>query len=477
MKRGAAMLLARWVALGALATGPACAPRAREPGPPVRRHVPLGLCEDYPEESRSLEGAREDFELLRRLGISTLRVSLGWDAIEPERDRYDFEFWDAFVDLAVREYHLTLIPYVAYTPAWNSDGGAADYWKTPPREPAEFAQLMGLLARRYAGRIHSWELWNEPDNRDYWLGSAADYATLARAGAQAIAAVDPHVDVVSGGLAGHTEFLAELFDAWGGASIFDVVNLHAYFETWNPEPLESLSGYVAEAAAIVERHGGRQAIWMAEIGYGTYRNGRQVSAQTSAVFAYEHTLDYQAVVLARSLALLLASPVSLVAWYELADPPATDAVIGDVNNRHLGVAFAGRRPKPAAAALAFFARSFAGGFSPAPAGLRLQPLNLPSELEARAFLTAPDTLVVVAWLRTPVPQPQPQSGAGDAADRRHETLRVSGPYRARRAPTLYDALGRAMARTSHQAAGAALELELELNGGEVLIAEVELSPD
>jgi hypothetical protein len=475
MRRWAA-LLARSVALGAFATVIACAPRAREPVPSALRRVELGLCEDYPEESRSLAGARKDFELLRRLGIDTLRVSFGWDGIEPERDRYELEFWDAFVDMAVREYHLTLIPYVAYTPAWNSDGGEADYWRTPPRDVGQFAELMGLLARRYADQIHSWELWNEPDNRDYWLGSVADYAELARAGGQAVDAVDPDIDVVSGGLAGHTEFLAELFDQWGGASVFDVVNLHAYYETWNPEPLETLTEYVAEAAAIVARHGGRQALWMAEIGYGNYRDGSHVSAQTAALFAYEHTLDYQAVALARSLALLLASPVSLVAWYEVADPPATDEVIGDVNNRHLGVAFADHRLKPAADTLAFFKRLFAGGVGAAPAGLRLET-GPASELEARAFRTARDTVVIIAWLRTRTRGPEQPSPLGDAVDRRHETLRVRGPYRTRRAPSIYDALGRARPTPPHPAGSAALDLELELRGGEVIIAELVLNAD
>jgi hypothetical protein len=446
-------------------------PSAVTPPAATFRRVPLGLCEDYPEESRSLAQAREDFELMRRLGIDTLRVSIGWDAVEPERDRYDFEFWDAFVDLAVRRYGLRLIPYVAYTPAWNADGPEAERWKAPPREPAEFAELMTLLATRHHGLIHSWELWNEPDNRDYWLGSTEQYAELARLGAEAVHGVDPELSVVSGGLAGRIEFLRELFDRFGAASYIDVVNLHAYFETWNPAPTETLGEYVEEAQNIVRRHGGRQAIWMAEIGYANYREGRHVSAYTSARFAHEHTLEYQAVVLVRSMALLLASPaVSLVAWYELKDPPLTDAMIGDINNRHLGVAFADRAPKPAAAALGFITRVFDPGFRNIDDRVRVAPEPAGAGAVVHAFLTARHTLVVIAWLTTPSAPEVPDAG-GDARDDRRATLRLDAPFRAVGPLIYHDALGRERGRTPLDR-GVDVGISLELAGGDVVVAEV-----
>ncbi|HVZ34024.1 MAG TPA: beta-galactosidase, partial [Polyangiaceae bacterium] len=308
-----------WRALGALALG--CTPPAPRASPlrppPAFLHVPIGLCEDYPEESRSLAGARRDFEVLREMGLHTLRVSLGWDGIEPERGRYDFAFWDEFVKLS-EEYEVTLVPYVAYTPEWNSSGTPADFWRRPPRDLDVFAELMARLAQRYRGRIHSWELWNEPDNPQYWLAGAGEYAELARRGAEALRAADPELQVVSGGLAGHIAFLSELFDRFDAGRWFDVINLHSYYETWNPEPLETIPSYVDEAAQIIRRHAGRQAIWMAELGYGNYRAGARVSESTTAHFAHEHTLEYQAVALVRSLSLLLSSgEVSLIAWYEL----------------------------------------------------------------------------------------------------------------------------------------------------------------
>src|SRR4051812_16960936 len=56
------------------------------------RRVPLGLCEDYPEETRSLAEARRDFAVLAAAHVNVLRVSMGWDGLEPSRDHYDFGF-------------------------------------------------------------------------------------------------------------------------------------------------------------------------------------------------------------------------------------------------------------------------------------------------------------------------------------------------------------------------------------------------
>src|SRR5512135_3339829 len=60
-------------------------------------HVPIGLCEDYPEESTTLEIIRADMEMMKRTGIDLLRISFGWDGIETERGKYRWGFWDDYV--------------------------------------------------------------------------------------------------------------------------------------------------------------------------------------------------------------------------------------------------------------------------------------------------------------------------------------------------------------------------------------------
>jgi hypothetical protein len=444
---------------GARSSAPPDAPFAR---------VPLGLCEDYPEETRSLDEARRDFELLQAAGVRVLRVSIGWDGVEPERDRYDFGFWDAYVELA-GEYGVALLPYVAYTPHWNAAGERDDFWRAPPREPAELGELLGLLAARYRGRIQSWEIWNEPDNRDYWLGSAAQYAELLDLGSRAVRAAAPEARVVFGGLAGGVGFLRELFDRHGAAADVDVVNLHAYYETWNPNPVETIAQYVEEVSAIVQRHGGRQAIWMAEIGYSNHR-APDGSAGASR-YAYEHSLDFQAVMLVRNLALVLSKPeVSLIAWYELKDPRPSDAMIGDDHNRHLGVAFADYRTKPAFDALVSMNGLTASGLRPIDDVLRVAGAR-PSDLELHAWLTGRRSALVIAWLAT-YPEGAAAAPAG-AEDERQRLVRVRLPYAAGGEIRAFDARGRArVAPTALRQPGGAVELELELRGGDVQILEV-----
>jgi hypothetical protein len=457
--QGAALVLALALGCGA--------PRANAPSYGATagagaelRHVPLGLCEDYPEETRSLAEVQRDFGVLKAAGLDVLRVSIGWDGVEPERDHYDFAFWDAFV-AAATESGVRLIPYVAYTPRWDSDGTPEAFWKTPPRDPGEFAELMGLLAARYRGRIGSWEIWNEPDNRDYWLGTAADYATLLAAGSAAVRRANPRAEVVSGGLAGHVAFLRELFDEHDAAARVDVVNLHAYYETWNPSPLEELPRYLDDVSAIVARHGGHQAIWLAEVGYSNWR-----APGGPAAAPYEHTLEYQAVMLVRTLALALARPsVSLLAWYELKDPRTSAPMIGDDNNRHLGVTFADYTPKPAFGALRFMQALFGRGFEAVDDELTLSR-EAASALELRAFVTAPGLLVVVAWLRTP---------PSALAVPRRESVRVTAPYRRRGGARAYDAEGRPAAGALREFGGDGVDFSLDVRDGEVRVVEQPLA--
>jgi polysaccharide biosynthesis protein PslG len=467
-------------AMLALLTLGACAQRSigqREARPNARPFVivPLGLCQDYPEESRSIEEVRRDLALLRQTGVRVLRVSFGWDGIEPERGRFDFSFWDAFV-AETTAAGVRIIPYVAYTPSWAAtDGGATDYWRRPPRDLGAFRELMQVLATRYRGRIRSWEIWNEPDNPDFWRGSVADYAALLTAGAGAVRSADPQAKVVFGGIAGHPQFAAEVLASPPVGPLVDVVNAHAYFETWNGAPLESLPSYVASFAPALG--GGARALWLAEVGYSDYRRGGVVSADVHARFAYEHTPAFQAVQLVRTVSLALTRrEVALLAWYEIRDSRPDAAVIGDDNNRHLGVTTSDGRPKPALAALGLVARLFGDGFARLDDELRVtRPAG--SQAEVHAFLTAAHHAIVFAWL--PEWTRDPVDAGGEARDDRREKLSLSLPLSSAAPGRVLDAEGReqpgATLAVAQRQDGLHID-DLDLRGGTVVVIDLPVRP-
>jgi polysaccharide biosynthesis protein PslG len=438
------------------------------------RETPLGLCEDYPPESTTPERLVRDFRLLQSLGARVLRVSFGWDDIEPSPGHYVFDDTDRFVDLAVGKYGLELVPYVAYTPGWAASDPGENGWKSPPRDAERFGALLRELARRYAGRIESWEIWNEPDNADFFSGDAGDYAQLLAAGSRGVRSGNPRARVVFGGLADDLVFLRTLFVEHGAAPLVDVVNLHRYAETWSDDSLESIPSFIGGAREIVDRFGEREPLWMAEVGYSSFRRGARVSEWFEAVYDYEHTPEFQAVALARIVTLALATEeLSLLAWYEISDLPMQGEVIGDVNNRHLGVLTAEGVPKPALAAFRAVRRLFDGGLRAVRPTLSVSGVDR-SELEVHAFQREDGSLLAAAWLKT-LTTARAKAAAG--RDQRRATLSITVPVRApsRAQVELFDAKGQALIREvglRSERTTTALE-RLELRGGEIVFISLD----
>lgn len=431
----------------------------------------LGLCEDYPEETRSLSAAREDLKAVQTAGADVLRIAFGWDAIEPEHGRYDWSFWDDFVRMA-DEMQIKLIPYVCYTPQWAATDQGEDFWRSPPRDPEDFARFMAVIVSHYKHVIHSWELWNEPDNPAYWLGTREQFAALVQAGSRAVRATDPRAIIVLGGIVGETDFLEGLFRSDRIAPSVDVVNLHSYFETWHPDPIETLPSYIARAAEIVRDYGEGEPLWMAETGYSSVGGRIEVSDVYRARYRDEHTDDAQAVALARTCVLSLATgKLPLVAWYRINDLPTTEAVIGDDNNRHLGVRTVAGSGKPALATFTLLTRWFKQPYR------ILEPVvshstKSDSPVEVHAFALRDGRQLIAAWQGTPGTPPSLTEPEEDT-----RRSRVCVRLTKTRASTVRvtDAAGKPIDadRFTWRNTRRSIELDIELRGGELLFCELQ----
>jgi len=439
-------------------------------------HVPVGLCEDYPEESTTLDGIRKDFEFLKNSNIDLLRISFGWDAIEAEKDKYDWLFWDDFVKMAVEEYGITLVPYICYMPKWNSKGAADTlfFWNYAPVEPGQFGEFTKALVNRYKKWIKTWELWNEPDIWVYWQGTQEEFANMIKIGAQAVKEADPDAKVVLGGVAYSEEFVEKMFRDFDVSPFVDVVNMHNYYETWSNEPVEQIDDHILKMGEVIEKYGNNQPLWMAEVGYSTFRQGSQVSSEYSATYDYEHTPEYQAVDLFKRLSLIVSTEkISAVAWYEIKDLPSTDEVIGDeYNNKHLGVAYLDHSPKPVQQALIFFNRLFSAPYQSITDKVEVLKPD-PSDSQVLGFQKENGNVIIVAWLQTHVPGRQKTAEMDVVKDLRIEKISITIPGDLTLNAVQFNHLGLELENVELTKSGEKIRLEnIELKGGQVAIFEL-----
>lgn len=440
-------------------------------------HMPLGLCEDWPEETTTRDIYVNDFELLKRSGIKYLRISFGWDAIEYEKDKYDWLFWDDFVKTGVEEYGITMVPYICYTPAWNSTEPQDSmlYWNVPAVDMEEWGEFMYDLVDRYKKWIHTWELWNEPDIEIYWrTQDVAQFAEFHKIGAEAVKRADPDAEIVLGGIAYRPEWIEALFKDHGVSEYVDVVNCHNYFETWHENPVEEITSYVNDVYNVVNQYGDGQPIWMAEVGYSTFRQGATVSDSYSAYYNYEHTPEYQAVDLVKRVALVRSTgQIDAMAWYEIKDLPPSDEVIGDIyNNKHLGIAYADHSPKPANKALIFVNELLNAPVKSI--GEKITSDAEPnSDSRYVAFERENGDVLLFTWLQTVQYDKRSDDNTGMVKDTRVENVGFTIPSVLNGSATLYDELGNAQAFTSLERGESSTILkDVTLKGGEISIIEI-----
>jgi hypothetical protein len=444
-----------------------------KPQDAVYYHVPVGLCEDYPEEKTTSEIIRADFEFLKKHDVKLLRISFGWDAIEEKKDNYNWLFWDEFVKTAVEEYQITLIPYICYTPQWISKGKTDTlfFWNYPAEDFNQFGKFMKTLVTRYKKWIKTWELWNEPDISIYWQGSVEEFAEFTKIGAKAVKDADPEAKVVCAGIAYDPNFTLKLFRDYGVSPYVDIINMHNYYETWHRHPVESIVEYINEVYDVVWRYGNNQSLWMAEVGYSTFRKGSYVSSSYQAYYDYEHTPEYQAIDLIKRLTLAVSTEkLAAIAWYEIKDLPKTDEVIGDeYNNRYLGVAYPDHKPKPAAQALQFFNQLFSEKYRCIDRNLTIDK-KLGSDSEVHAFETRSGDVILVGWIKTVVPGDRSQDKSGMVKDNRSEKVSLKIPLTLSGKVTQFNEQGE-----SHEFSGYRRENnqiiinDLHLRGGDVTI--------
>jgi hypothetical protein len=170
--------------------------------------------------------------------------------------------------------------------------------------------------------------------------------------------------------------------------------------------------------------------------------------------------------------LLSTEKLAAITWYEIKDLPPQENVIGDVNNRNLGVAYVDYGPKPAEKALSFFNQFFSRKYRCID-DLATIRRTLGSDSEIHCFEMEDGTIAVVAWLKTHIAGRAGDAPIGNLKDTREEKVGLSLPAKRIRAVTRYNELGEARPFTGFRAKGGTLSIDaLSLRGGDITILKL-----
>lgn len=227
--------------------------------------------------------------LIASLGATSHRWVVDWNLVEPRPpvEGHDYEFgpFDAMY-AADLSHGVRPLLVVLNAPAWAADPGAVtgSFANNPPAEDrlSDWGDFVTAVARRYP-RALGVEVWNEPNQTDFWAsGSAAvrpdpvRYTQLLEASYAAVKSVDPGLLVIGGALSPKQTpspqgdipapaFAAAMYRA-GAAAYLDAFSLHPYPGSGGVDQTLALIEQIRAAGDAI---GARPPLWLTEVGVTT----------------------------------------------------------------------------------------------------------------------------------------------------------------------------------------------------------------
>ncbi len=257
---------------------------------------------------------------VRELGTEWVKQEIVWDAVAPEPDVIDWDALDEMVNALDYAGHNVLLT-VHSAPDWAREVTEEN---GPPADYQDYADFMGALAARYAGRVDAYEVWSEQNLRREWntpLGiSAASYVEMLRLTYIAVKTADPAAIVVSGGLAptgfndginaiSDREYLRQMYLA-GVADWSDAIGAHPMgwgnppdslccgsqapdVEGWDDDPSFFFKETLQDYRDIMVQNGDSGTyLWVTKFGWGT-NDGLNVNPPEGFEFVTFNSLDEQ----------------------------------------------------------------------------------------------------------------------------------------------------------------------------------------
>jgi len=269
-----------------------------------------------------------------------------WQTVEPyEKGR--FQWQDSRVSL-LKQYGLNILGSLNRTPPWAgtappevSKDNLGLQKRYPPRDWVDWADYVRQVVKHYKDNIKYWEVWNEPNNSDFWAGTVEQYYKLLKIAYCTAKEVDPDCKIVApavGGLEANSLNWMECLFKLGGLDYIDIVSYHGYlFRT--EDIAKTRSEEIKKLKDLIKKYGGSKPLWDTEMAYWSKTWYTDITYDPHSQFRPpEKGIDpYQAVnCLIQHYVVSLANGVEKIFYYYGTVPPKKDAYFSNAMLEYTG---------------------------------------------------------------------------------------------------------------------------------------------
>ena len=200
------------------------------------KHSRIGL--GFEKLDRNVFDPEKAYPFVAESGVKLARLQSGWQRTERQKGVYDFGWLDSIVDhmiaIGVEPWLCLCYGNELYSPEAAQYFGAVGVPPIHTEEEREgWKNYVTATVTHFKGRIHFYEVWNEPDGKWCWKHgpNAKELGAFTKATAEACKQADPTCEVLGFVLCGSKRadpnFLENLVET-GAAQVLDGITYHAY---------------------------------------------------------------------------------------------------------------------------------------------------------------------------------------------------------------------------------------------------------
>ncbi len=221
-------------------------------------------------------------DAIYQANIKYVREEFNWNLIEPIKGKMDYSRYDEIMQ-SYQHYDVEVLGLLAYSAKWSAQApnNVANKEFYPPNID-QWNNFVRETVTRYQGQVSAWEVWNEPNDINFFNGARKQYYNLLANTSNTIKSIDPAAKVISGGTTWPDPNYAQDFYKANMQNYIDGYGVHAYYceQGVADGHYEKLAGDLAEIIQISNQY--KKPLWITEFGCSSFTIGQKKQADNLA---------------------------------------------------------------------------------------------------------------------------------------------------------------------------------------------------